>query len=202
MDRQALADLIRRMQRRDETAFDALVEHFGGRLYGFLYRLTGSRDDAEELAQETLVRVVRMIGRYTDDGRFEGWLFRIAANLARDRARRMRRVPGRVEWSETDGLRDGGPGLTGDQPGPDARMETREDVDRMNAALAKLPDGEREVILMRHFSNMSFREIAAAMQTPLGTALARAHRGLLRLRSMLESDETGPGRAVFQERTS
>ena len=73
------------------------------------------------------------------------------------------------------------------QPDPDAadpadRLYRAEQVDRLQQAISRLPDAEREVILLRHFSQLSFRQIAEVMETPLGTALARAHRGLARLR--------------------
>ena len=91
MDAGRLSDAIRRAQARDAAAFDELVDAYSGRLYGYFYRLTGSRHDAEDLLQELFVRLVRMIGDYQHDGRFDGWLFRIATNLVRDRVRRSRR---------------------------------------------------------------------------------------------------------------
>ncbi len=67
-------------------------------------------------------------------------------------------------------------------------MQTAEQVDRMQRVLRQLPAAEREVILLRHFSQMSFKEVAEAMGTPLGTALARAHRGLAKLRRLMEEE--------------
>lgn len=183
-----LADLIRRAQNRDPEAFDALIDAYGRRLHGYLYRLTGSRDDADDLLQELFLRVVRMIGGYTHDGRFEAWLFRIATNLARDRVRRCGRAAGVVNWeAEAAGGRDGGPAGTAStsEPPPDSSLILREDVDALQRALADLPGAEREVVLLRHFSELSFPEIARLMGTPLGTALARAHRGLAKLRLRL-----------------
>src|SRR5215468_567733 len=97
MDRESLADLIRRAQLQDPAAFESLVDQFGGRIFGFVYRMVGSRDEAEDLVQEVFLRVVRTIVRYHEDGRFESWVFRIAANLVRDRARSLGRQPGRME---------------------------------------------------------------------------------------------------------
>ncbi len=193
MEEDGLADLIDRAQRRDPQAFDDLVERYGRRLFGYLYRLTGSRDDADDLLQEVFVRLVRTIGSYQHDGRFEGWLFRIATNLARDRIRRIRRAPAVVSLDAGTGADDA------DQkasmatqladplgPAPDTLMQQGEDADRLQRALGELPGAEREVILLRHFSGMSFAEVAEAMGTPLGTALARSHRGLGKLRALLE----------------
>lgn len=192
MDRQGLADVIRRAQLSEPTALEALVDAYSGRVFGFVYRMVGSRDDAEDLVQEVFLRVTRTIGRYQDDGRFESWLFRIAANLARDRARRFGRQPGRIDvhaGESGDGNNSGGmDGFAGHEDAPGHAMELGEDVGGLSEALSQLPTAEREVIMMRHYSDMSFKEIAEHMGTPLGTALARAHRGLQRLRELMAGD--------------
>lgn len=205
MDRQGLADVIRRAQLSEPAALEALVDAYSGRVFGFVYRMVGSRDDAEDLVQEVFLRVTRTIGRYQDDGRFESWLFRIAANLARDRARRLGRQPGRVDvHAGDDASGNGGAGMdafpaSGDAP--DHAMQLGEDASGLSAALGQLPVAEREVIMMRHYSDMSFKEIAEFMGTPLGTALARAHRGLQRLREILSEGPTSSPRHSDRVRT-
>jgi len=185
---EALAGIIAAARRGDPAAHAALVDLYGARLFGFLFRMAGRREDAEDLLQEVFLRLVRMIATYQDDGRFEPWLFRIAANLVRDRIRRLRRRPGDRPGGSDAGEED----RTGELPAgaapPDATLEQGEARDRLAAALRQLPEPEREVILLRHFSQMSFREIADATGTPLGTALARGHRGLARLRSIMTGD--------------
>lgn len=187
MDTADLAEVIRRAQRREAAAFDVLVETYSTRLYGYFYRLTGSRHDAEDLLQEVFVRVVRMIGQYEHQDKFDGWLFRIAANLVRDRVRRARHVSGvrlRGPASETGGdPLDEVADKAAD--GPDGSMQRAEEAESLQRAVGQLPEPERQVILLRHFSQLSFREIAEIMGTPLGTALARAHRGLAKLREMM-----------------
>lgn len=194
MDAEALADLIRRAQARDETAFDALVEAYSSRLYGYLYRLTGSRIDAEDLLQDVFVRVVRMIGRYEHDGRFDAWLFRIAINLVRDRVRRSRKITtGAGSDEDSDYLQE-----IPDAPetsDPSQQMQLAESCDQLQRALNQLSGPEKEVIMLRHFSELSFKEIAELMGTPLGTALARAHRGLKRLRELMTEYEDAAGPA-------
>jgi len=198
MDRESLADLIRRAQLQDPAAFESLVDQFGGRIFGFVYRMVGSRDEAEDLVQEVFLRVVRTIARYHEDGRFESWVFRIAANLVRDRARSLGRQPGRMELrADEGGSGDTMDGLSRVESGPSRPMELKEDVDQLAAALAMLPAAEREVIMLRHFSDLSFKEIAEAMGTPLGTALARGHRGLQRLREIMEG--AAPNAAAVQD---
>jgi RNA polymerase sigma-70 factor (ECF subfamily) len=184
---------------------DALVEAFASRVFGFLFRLTASRHDAEDLLQEVFVRVVRTLDAYQHHGRFEPWIFRIAANLARDRLRRRRRTGRRLtigllgnDSDEADavGVVDA---ASASEP-VDAGLERAEALDALNAALARLPEAEREAVMLRHFSQMSFREIAEATGVPLGTALARGHRGLHRLRAMLcDADSPGGGRPRRRE---
>jgi RNA polymerase sigma-70 factor (ECF subfamily) len=193
LDALSLADLIRRAQARDPGAFDGLVDAFGVRLHGYLYRLTGSRDVADDLLQEVFLRVVRMIDSYQHDHRFEGWLFRIATNLVRDRVRRIGRAPMELSIDSPGpdgGGQDGVWAEPGDAsvPSPDAGLQLADDVDALQRGLAMLPEAEREVIMLRHFSDLSFADIAEAMGTPLGTALARAHRGLAKLRKIMDVD--------------
>ena len=193
MDADQIAELIARAQQRDPAAFDALVGAYSARLYGYFYRLTGSRHDAEDLLQELFVRLVRMVGEYRHDGRFDAWLFRIATNLVRDRLRRAKKTPAvgldlsptgceGTAWAQQPDHKN---------PDPSEVVHRAEQVDQLQRAIGELPEAEREVILLRHFSQVSFREIADLMGTPLGTALARAHRGLLRLRQLMEEQESG-----------
>jgi RNA polymerase sigma-70 factor, ECF subfamily len=192
MDGEALSAAIRGAQRGESACLDRLVERFAGRIFGFLYRMTGSRQDAEDLMQEVFVRLVRMIGAYKHDGRFEAWIFRIAANLARDRVRKVRRSPKLLALVESDADSASASGalpmdeLASAEEPVDAGLVRAESVDALHAALNELPAAEREVIMLRHFSQMTFKEIAEATNVPLGTALARGHRGLARLRGIME----------------
>jgi RNA polymerase sigma-70 factor (ECF subfamily) len=182
--------LLRRARRRDPQALHQLVDMYSARVFGLLYRLTGSRETAEDLLQETFLRVVRTIPEYRHGGKFEAWLFRIAANLARDHARRLRRHgrpvalegPGRTGESGGSGLVDAG------RPDPVAELLKKEAEQRVSAVLQGLSEAEREIILLRHFSELSFREIAELLDIPLGTALARAHRALKRLKAALSEE--------------
>ncbi len=179
---ETLETLIRRAQQKDASAFDAVVEIYAPRLYGFLFRLTGHREDAEDLVQEVFVRLVRMFGQYRHEDRFEPWLFRIASNLARDRFRRIRRTPPIASLGGNEEIQTADEGPARRAKGEDEG----EDRERLQAGIDRLPDGEREVILLRHYGELSFAEIAELMDTPLGTALARGHRGLSKLRAWME----------------
>lgn len=191
MDRTGLTELLQRACRREPAALTELIERYSPRVLGLLFRLTRSRDAAEDLLQETFLRVVRTIENYEHIGRFEPWLFRIAANLARDRARRL------VRRGETTSVDAGWADELTQTTGPDAgqatnpleRIEQGEARERLQGALGKLSEPEQEIVLLRHYSELSFREIAEVLGVPLGTALARAHWALIHLRTHLADAE-------------
>jgi RNA polymerase sigma-70 factor, ECF subfamily len=188
MDVAELGELIARAQQREASAFDALVQRYGPRLYGYFYRATGRRADAEDLLQDLFVKLVSMIGFYQHDGRFDAWLFCVATNLVRDRIRRAkasRKIRGQQGGPDLNDCitRAGHADHLSDQPHD--RLRRAEDVDKLNWAIQQLPEAERMVVLLRHFSQLSFQQIADLMETPLGTALARAHRGLAKLRELM-----------------
>ena len=194
------AAVMRRAKSLDAAAFDEIVDAYAGRLYGFFHRMLGGREEAEDLVQEVFVRVVKAIAEYREEGRFEAWLFRIAGNLVRDRLRREPRESALGTAGRDDALdNDCSPKRSRafclplesrtdcHMGGAAETLERREDADRLQKCLAKLPSVEREVILMRHYGELSFAEIAEYTAAPLGTVLARAHRGLAKLRQWMES---------------
>lgn len=184
MNPPGLEALLLRAREGDPQALADLVDSYAPRVFGLLFRLTGSRDTAEDLTQETFLRLVRTIGEYEHSGKFEAWLFRIAGNLARDRGRQHRRRGAAVPLDVPPG--PGGPAAVErpDDASPDPAVELAdsEERDRLGRCLDSLPDLDREILLLRHFSDLSFREIAALLHVPIGTALARAHRAIGRLR--------------------
>jgi len=159
-----------------ETLQDRLLA-CAPRIYGLLVRMVGRRDVAEDLMQETLLRAFRGLDAYRPEGKFRAWLFRIAANQARDWIRRRPRqtpVP-------TD------PRPAADAP-PDGPALARERARGVEQALARLAEDDRKVLLMRYYGDMTFKEIARATGEPLGTVLARAHRALKKLGRLIPED--------------
>jgi RNA polymerase sigma-70 factor (ECF subfamily) len=185
-------EVIERASSMDLDALDRIVERYTPRLFGFFRRLVGSRVEAEDLVQEVFVRVVRKICHYEHRGRFDAWLFRIASNVGRDHLRRVTRSvefpAGDANAADTDVAAAQNNDISGAESTTPARQaELADERDRLQEALGRLPLPERQVILLRHYGSLSFAEIARQMGTPLGTALARAHRGLARLRTMMET---------------
>lgn len=192
MDPKRLRATIVSAQSGSAGAYEALLEAYAPRLYGYFFRATGNHHDAEDLLGELTLRLVRHLKSYDDRGRFEPWVFRIAANLVRDRIRRRKSAPPAMSLSREDDF-----GTTAAEripsggPLPEADLLAEDASLALQKALAKLDDTTRQMILLRHFGEMSFKEIAALLECPIGTVLARVHRGLRTLRERMgASDET------------
>ena len=188
MDPQQLSEIIAQAQAGQAGGYEQLLEVYGTRLYSYFFRATGSHHDSEDLLGELLLRLVRTLRAYDDRGRFEPWLFRIASNMVRDRIRR--RVANPTTAAASHGADDSP--LEEDLPGPapavEARLLAAETSIQLKDALEHLDETTRDMILLRHFGEMSFREIAELYRCPLGTALARVHRGLKSLRKLMGED--------------
>jgi RNA polymerase sigma-70 factor (ECF subfamily) len=180
------ADTLARAARGDAAAWRLLVEEYSGRVYGLLRSQGADPELAEEIAQSTFATVAEKLAGYEDTGRFESWLFRIAMNRLRDDARRRRRHA--VPVGEGEVLE----GMAGAAPEPGAGRAAPEEIAALRRAIARLSEGDREVIDLRHVAGMSFKQMAAHLGEPLGTLLARHHRALAKLRSILEGGG-GPG---------
>lgn len=185
-DSQVLAELLNKCRTGDRRAWDLLVETYWQRLFGYALRATNNQEIARDLVQETFLRIVQNLERYDDQGKFEAWMFRILVNLVRDNSRMMTRRPIR----STVINHQGGGELTDELPGklraPADSYEHSENVDRLLNAIERLPDMDRQVLMLRHYADMPFKEIAKVLNCPLGTVLARTHRALGKLRTLME----------------
>ncbi len=188
MEQKAIAALLERCQAGDRAAWDALVDAYWQRLYAYALRATRNPELAQDLVQETFLRIVQRLGSYDDQGKFEAWLFRILVNLVRDHGRSQSRRPMQSTMHDKHGESTGD--MTDEMPGnqamPHEPVELGEDLVRLKAAMERLPDGDREIIMLRHFGDVPFKEIAHIFGCPIGTVLARAHRALGKLRGMME----------------
>ncbi len=175
-------ELMARSAGGDGEAFRLLVLRWERPLYAFLHRMTGSREDAQDLGQETFLRLHRQAERYRAEGRFKSWLFRIAGNLARSRARR-RKI---LTWVGLDGAAQDVPI---EHEAVDERLE-REDRKRVvREALAGLPDRQREAVILRRWEEMSPPEIAETMGISVSAVDALLHRAAGTLRRTLSRKE-------------
>lgn len=187
MDARAIAELLARCQAGDKAAWDTLVDAYWQRLYGYALRATGKSELAQDLVQETFLRIVQRLGNYDDQGKFEAWLFRILVNLVRDHGRSLARHPTQSTVIESDGQRiEMTDELAGKGFAPFEPVQQQEETQRLQAALRKLPEADRQILLLRHFADMPFKDIARTLNCPIGTVLARAHRALGKLRNLME----------------
>jgi len=188
MDAKAIAALLERCQAGDRAAWDVLVDAYWQRLYAYALRATRNPELAQDLVQETFLRIVQRLGTYDDQGKFEAWLFRILVNLVRDHGRSLSRRPMQSTLSDRHGESAGD--LTDEMSSPEQMphepVELGEDLDRLKEAMNRLPVGDREILMLRHYGDVPFKEIARVFGCPIGTVLARAHRALGKLRGMME----------------
>ena len=174
-----------------EEAWEEILTVFGQRLYGYFFHATRSHHDAEDLLGELMVRLVRKIDDYDEHGRFEPWLFRIATNLLRDRIRRKQVVPTmiRLEGDDEDfttPIKTIGAGSEPVEAGLVADDNSREVAELLNC----LDDQSRQMILLRFFGQMRFKEIAEIFNCPVGTVLARVHRALKLMQKSAQANGT------------
>lgn len=155
--------------------FSRLVDGYSNRLFGYFYRLTGNRDDANELLSELFLKIVEKIGTCRPET-FNAWLFTTASNLFTDYVRakkRREKMLGQIAkeiQAETE---------------PDRADD--EMTDKLTRQLRKLDGETAEIIIMRYYSGLSFEELAKIRKEPLGTCLSKVHRGLKKLRELMEN---------------
>ena len=189
MDRQQLIASVAAAKAGDAEGFRAILAAYGPRLYGYFYRATRHHHDAEDLLAELSLKLVARLCDYDDRGKFDQWIFRIAANMVRDRIRRAKTLPAHASLSgDAEGGRPLSDALAAKEGGVDEAMLSSEASAQLGEALSQLDEKTRQMILLRHFGQMSFKEIARMFRCPLGTALARVHRGLGRLREIMAAD--------------
>ena len=154
-------DRMRRWAAGDRTAFEEIVRCWEVPIGRFLARLCGDADDASDLTQEVFLRVYLGVTSYRDEGHFRTWLYRIALNLARDAARRRTRKPA-VPLTEGH-----------DAAGRPVEHDSRERATLVAQALAELTVAQREVVVLRHYEDLSFEAMARLLGTPSTTLKSR-----------------------------
>jgi RNA polymerase sigma-70 factor (ECF subfamily) len=166
--------LMERFIDGDGTAFDALFSRHASGVRAYLQRLTGSSATADDLTQVTFVSMVRGRGRFTRGAKVKPWLYAIATNAARDAGRRAK-----FEAVTDEGVLPETPA----EPGVERDFGLEKAV---KAALAQLPEAQREAILLHRFEGLSFAEIAEQVGLTESAVKVRAHRGYERLRELLK----------------
>jgi RNA polymerase sigma-70 factor (ECF subfamily) len=180
-------DLIVRVQAGQRKAFDVIVARYKGRLYSFILRMVHDQDLAEELAQETLIRVYVHADKYREIARFSTWVFTIATNLVRNRMRKRSRRPRMLSFNPAPEDDDE---LPIDLPDPSAdpsRAVVGEELSQLiNLATSRIPEKYRIPFLLREVDQLSYEEIQQATGLKLGTVRSRINRARNRFRQLIK----------------
>jgi RNA polymerase sigma-70 factor (ECF subfamily) len=178
-------EITRGLRRRDPDLLDQLIEQYHYRLFRYLLSLTGNREAAEDLFQETWIRVLERGHQYNQKWKFGTWLFTIARNLFVDGLRRKNPAAG-GNIEELDEASDFAESKASDAPSPFDLQAQREESDRVAHAMDCLSVSYREVLVLRFQEDLSLEEIAMVVAAPVPTVKSRLYRGMEALKDHLE----------------
>jgi RNA polymerase sigma factor (sigma-70 family) len=164
-------------------ALETLVLRHKDKLYTSILFLVKDKYLAEDIFQDVFIRIIDTMrsGRYTEEGKFLPWAMRIAHNLCVDHFRKVKRTPTIRNGEDKDIFEV----LNFSEDSAETVMMKRQSHDRVREMLQRLPEDQREVIILRHYADMSFKEIAAVTNCSINTALGRMRYGLINLRKLM-----------------
>ncbi|GAB3230919.1 sigma-70 family RNA polymerase sigma factor [Algoriphagus aestuariicola] len=178
------SELIAQYRNGSEAAFDVLVDRYQSKVFTTIYLIVKDQDIAEDLLQDVFVKVVQTIhsDRYSEEGKFQPWLMRIAHNLAIDYFRKAKRYP-------TILMEDGSNLFNSLQFAESSVEDNRvkeETLEMVKRLIEELPEAQKEVLVMRHYLDLSFQEIADQTGVSINTALGRMRYALIHLRKKMK----------------
>ncbi len=185
------AQFVARLVARDESAFNELVITYQRRVFALVFRMLGRREEAEDLAQEVFVQVFKAIDQFRGDSKLSTWIYRIAVNLCKNRAKYLSRrhandqddvdaMADRLPFSAAKGVSVGGISR------PDELVEGMQLEVVVKRAIAQIEPEFREVLILRDVEDMSYEEIAEVTGLADGTVKSRIHRARAQLRTLVE----------------
>ena len=180
------SELIALCQDGDVSAFDLIIQRHKVPLINYIYRSVGDQETAEDLAQETFIRIYKNIRRYRKDmAGFRTWMYRIAANLCknelRNRGRRSKILVNSATSYQRNGI-DPTENMPDTSAGPDAQLEEKELQKVLTKAISQLPDKLRTALILRDIKDMPYGEISQIIGRPVGTVKSRINRARLMLK--------------------
>jgi RNA polymerase sigma-70 factor (ECF subfamily) len=179
-------ELVIAVQSGDTDSLGILVARWERPLYRFVYRMLPRQDDARDICQETFLRVLKKAHRFRQGSRFSTWLYQIALNLCRDQQRRRRRWSRIVDdGREFDERIQCAPRAGANQADPATRVERQERGAAVAQALRRIPAEQREVLILKEYQGLKFKEIAEILDCPESTVKSRMYYGLNGLRTAL-----------------
>ena len=181
---------LRRAQKGDAQAFEALVTPHEQMLWRVCWHYTRHQEDAADCLQESMLKAWKAIKSYRGDCSLSSWLYRIAATVCLDFLRKQKRLPeteSADEMAEEEGFAP-----ADDSPTPDEAVIRRESADNIRAAIDSLPADMRTVIILYALQGMPYEEIAASMQTSVGTVKSRLNRARQKIAKFLQDGGNNP----------
>ncbi|MEY4931460.1 MAG: hypothetical protein RI909_2184, partial [Bacteroidota bacterium] len=193
------SQLVSLYQTGNEEAFDMLLHRHKSRIYTAIYMIVKDRYEAEDLLQDTFIKAVNTIksGRYNEEGKFLPWISRIAHNLAIDRFRRNKRYPEVV-------LEDGSrvfDSMQFSEESHESKQLIRDSRSRLRDLIKELPVEQKQVLIMRHYLEMSFQEIADRSGVSINTALGRMRYALINLRKKMNKNNIAYDKDFYPKRS-
>ena len=171
----------------DESAIASLIERHQSKIYGFIYSKVNDRDLSDDIFQDTFIKVIKTLKTksYNEEGKFLPWVMRIAHNLVVDHFRKSKKMPFQRETEEYSIFNY----MSDNAPTIESRMITEQVESDLTRLLDELPDDQKEVLVMRMYQDLSFKEIADLTGVSINTALGRMRYALLNLRKIIEKNQ-------------
>jgi RNA polymerase sigma-70 factor (ECF subfamily) len=168
-------------------ALAILVNRYKDRIYTAIYLLVKDKYMAEDLFQDVFIRIIDTLksGRYIEEGKFLPWALRIAHNMCVDHFRKVKRSPSIMTSDDRDIFEV----LNFSEPGADEVMIQGQSHERIKKMIDRLPEDQREVIILRHYADLNFKEIADLTKCSINTALGRMRYGLINMRKMIMDNQ-------------
>lgn len=177
-------ELIARLQKRDEAAFEELIRQYEKKVYTLCFRMCGNSEDAEEAAQDAFLALWRGIDRFRQESSLSTWIYRLATNACIDTLRRRKKQSGSVSLDDEELFVD----AVDTSPQPQETVEHRETQKLLQDGLSALPEEYRKVLILREIEGLSYTEIAESASIELGTVKSRISRGRSLLRNFLSGN--------------
>ena len=176
-------ELVRSYMNGDSNAMNVLVERYKDKIFTSIYLLVKDKYLAEDIFQDVFIRIIDTLkgGRYTDEGKFLPWAMRIAHNMCVDHFRKVKRSPS-IKTSDDHDIFEV---LNFSEAGADQKIMANQSHDKIRRMVDSLPEDQREVIILRNYADLSFKEIAELTNCSINTALGRMRYGLINLRKMM-----------------
>ncbi|GAB4421473.1 MAG: sigma-70 family RNA polymerase sigma factor [Bacteroidia bacterium] len=178
-------DLIKGFIAGNDQCFDELFSRYKAKVFTTIYLIVKDRSTAEDLFQDVMIKVVRMIrsGKYNEEGKFLPWVIRIARNLAIDHFRKVRRNPIQRETEDYDIFH----AANRAEASSEEEIIREENARYIRKLIQHLPEKQREVLIMRSYADLSFKEIAAITDVSINTALGRMRYAILNLKKLAQA---------------